>query len=796
VGSVVSVVQSPGVVPQGGDSYFTRISSLSHQVSKFKHERCASDGKPSICGAFIERKDVAMFFKYELNHLRPVAKLFVVLLAAMPFMGCSSAKKQAATPAFSPAAGTFTTTQSVTITDATPGAAIYYTTDGSTPTTSSTQYTTPITVTTTETIEAIAADLYHSQSTVATATYTYTPPVPAATPAFSPAAGTYTSTQSVTITDATPGATIYYTTDGSTPNTSSTQYTAPITVAAASETIEAIATAAPGYLQSAVGTAAYTIVGGTPNLTQYVDCSSANNGIGTQAAPWNNIASANAQSLVPGSSLLFARGTTCDGELIPSGSGSAVAVITIGAYGTGAAPIINGTSGDPYALLLNDESYYEISNLAFTGGTTWGIYITGATQGATLNHIYLTNLNVSGVTAVGNQRNSSGLVGAFPACNEVFNDLEINGVVASNTTAMEGISVEGAGLCSSGSQSQGGPVTVENSTVHDVYGDGIYVALANSVSVKNNVVYNTGQCPSATCTSTVTPSGIVNWNTEAATVQGNESYSNSSWSTVDGGDFEIGAQSDNTISEYNYGHDSAGYCQAVYSQDNAPYTPTTSNSIVRYNICANNVLTDPNYGEIYADALGAGNFDGVQIYNNTIYLSTTITSNYGFVANGTYTGTVSNVFENNLIYSKSLPGMISVTATTWAISSNNNLYYNAAGTYSFVWEPGNGGGTFTSFAAYPTGSYNDSAAISVNPNLNGVIGYHSPGMPTLSSGNYTLPATSPAVAAGTFVCYSTCIAAGNGMGTQDFFGQTVAPVPDPNTTIPPGTPNPNIGAFD
>jgi hypothetical protein len=140
--------------------------------------------------------------------------------------------------------------------------------------------------------------------------------------------------------------------------------------------------------------------------------------------------------------------------------------------------------------------------------------------------------------------------------------------------------------------------------------------------------------------------------------------------------------------------------------------------------------------------------------------------------------------------------MISVTATTWAISSNNNLYYNAAGTYSFVWEPGNGGGTFTSFAAYQTGSYNDSAAISVNPNLNGVIGYHSPGMPTLSSGNYTLPATSPAVAAGTFVCYSTCIAAGNGMGTQDFFGQTVAPVPDPNTTIPPGTPNPNIGAFD
>ena len=132
--------------------------------------------------------------------------------------------------------------QTVTISDWTTGATIYYTTDGTTPTTSSTMYTARSLFLSTQTLQAIATAGGFANSLVGSAVYTIN--LPADTPTFSPAAGTYPTAQTVTISDATPSATIYYTTDGTTPTTSSTVYSAPITVAAW-ETVEAVAIA-PG----------------------------------------------------------------------------------------------------------------------------------------------------------------------------------------------------------------------------------------------------------------------------------------------------------------------------------------------------------------------------------------------------------------------------------------------------------------------------------------------------------------------------------------------------------------------
>jgi hypothetical protein len=80
-----------------------------------------------------------------------------------------------AVPTFTPGSGTFASSQAVTISDAKPGADIYYTTDGSTPTTASTLYQNPFTVTATTTVNAIAVTSGFTTSAVATATYTFTP---------------------------------------------------------------------------------------------------------------------------------------------------------------------------------------------------------------------------------------------------------------------------------------------------------------------------------------------------------------------------------------------------------------------------------------------------------------------------------------------------------------------------------------------------------------------------------------------------------------------------------------------
>ncbi|MGE0452528.1 MAG: chitobiase/beta-hexosaminidase C-terminal domain-containing protein [Vicinamibacteria bacterium] len=163
----------------------------------------------------------------------------------------------AATPEFDPVPGTFAATTDVSLTSATQGATIRYTLDGSEPAVSSQEYLAPISVATNTTIKAKAfiGSTFPSETAVGEFQ------IQAAVPQFAPAPGTYGAPIDVTLTSATPGAAIHYTTDGSLPTEASPLHVGPITVATSS-TINARAFHA-SYAPSGVAMGTYEIAGST-----------------------------------------------------------------------------------------------------------------------------------------------------------------------------------------------------------------------------------------------------------------------------------------------------------------------------------------------------------------------------------------------------------------------------------------------------------------------------------------------------------------------------------------------------
>ena len=119
-----------------------------------------------------------------------------------------------------------------------------------------TVYSSPVAISATSTLQAIAYASGYTNSSVTSGVYTINGAC--ATPTFSSATGTYTSAQSVTISTTTGGASINYTTNGTTPSsTLGTLYSSPVAISS-DTTLQAIAYKS-GLTNSAVASAVYTM---------------------------------------------------------------------------------------------------------------------------------------------------------------------------------------------------------------------------------------------------------------------------------------------------------------------------------------------------------------------------------------------------------------------------------------------------------------------------------------------------------------------------------------------------------
>lgn len=120
--------------------------------------------------------------------------------------------------------GTYASIQSVLLTSDDPKASIYFTTDGLTPTTSSTKYSGPILIEYSTKLQYFAVDTAGNTELVKEQDYN----IITLTTSASPKGGVFTTVQTVTLDVNEVGATIYYTTDDTTPTAASPKYTGPI----------------------------------------------------------------------------------------------------------------------------------------------------------------------------------------------------------------------------------------------------------------------------------------------------------------------------------------------------------------------------------------------------------------------------------------------------------------------------------------------------------------------------------------------------------------------------------------
>jgi hypothetical protein len=178
-----------------------------------------------------------------------------------------------AAPAISPNGGSFSGPVTVSLGSATSGAQIYYTTNGSAPSTSSALYTGAFTLSASATVRAKAVKSGMSDSGESSASFTISIPMAVvAAPSISPNGGSFSGPVTVSLGSATSGAQIYYTTNGSAPTSGSILYGGPFTLSS-SATVRAKAVKS-GMVDSAESSASFTInsttnppSGGGPSLT-------------------------------------------------------------------------------------------------------------------------------------------------------------------------------------------------------------------------------------------------------------------------------------------------------------------------------------------------------------------------------------------------------------------------------------------------------------------------------------------------------------------------------------------------
>lgn len=326
-------------------------------------------------------------------------------------------------------------------------------------------------------------------------------------------------------------------------------------------------------------------------------------------AAWKTLDKVNATTFQPGDRILLRSSGHWRGQLWPKGSGVEGKPITVGMYGGGVKPVIDGGGQVEDAVLLKNQEYWEISDLEITNtGATpavrRGVHIALENYGEA-HHIYLRSLTIHDVNGVDSVKPNGGIhytcTGDKRPSRFIDLRIENNDIYHVDRSGIFGWS-------DSWVRSKWFPslaVIVRGNRLHDIGGDGIVVVATDGAVIEFNVVGHANQRSEGYNVA------IWAWSADNTVIQHNEAYGTKG--QRDGEGYDSDWNSRNTLIQYNYSHDNDGGFLLICNEGGHGGEESAGNSgtVVRYNISQNDRTRGINIAGPVTDSL---------IYNNTIYV--------------------------------------------------------------------------------------------------------------------------------------------------------------------------------
>jgi hypothetical protein len=358
---------------------------------------------------------------------------------------------------------------------------------------------------------------------------------------------------------------------------------------------------------------------------------------------WKTLDKVNNSKFLPGDRILFRAGDIWFGQLKLSNSGTARHPITIGRYGSGPLPRLDGQGTVEDVVLLKNVQGIELHDLEILNhgdseSPRRGLHIVLDNFG-TATHIVIEGLYIHDVNGTNERKDNGGII--FRTIGDRvpsrFDDLRIennivwrvdrSGIAADSYHAM---------------RSHWFPslrVVIRDNYLEDIGGDGIVPWATDRALIEHNIVrYSNHRANSFNA-------GIWGWSTDNSIFQLNEAAFTQN--TKDGEGFDSDYNSKNTLFQYNYSHDNQGGFMLICTPVKRDQTNNIGNTgtVIRYNLSWND----------HNRIINLSGADDVRVKDNVFYV--TPGEDIQVLLVSKWDGWSSDaLFEHNTFYEQGRPG--------------------------------------------------------------------------------------------------------------------------------------------